>query len=301
MGLLAPFFATPEALLAARPVDAVLICTPTFAHGEGVQACLERGVHVLVEKPLAEAAPRAGELARLAAEAGVVHAVGYHLAYSPVFERARDLLAAGVLGRLSGYRSSLQHAEVLGPKRGWMFDRRKAGGGLVRNTASHLIFLLEWFFGTPARVSARTTSVHSTTIEDAVSATLEYPSGLVGAIEASWSVPGKAIMEVEIEVTGEFGRLAVGGSNIWLDLAGDSPRLAPGRHRIHASDIPTGGVYDLAPEAGGAAYYRQDRGFVEACLRRGTPRTPFDAAARAERVIDAIYASAEQGRGSLVA
>jgi len=147
MGLQAPFFTTLEALLAARPVDAALVCTPTFAHYAAVRACLERGVHVLVEKPLTESAARSQELAELAARVGAVHAVGYHLAYSPVFERARALLAEGAVGRVTAYRGRLSHAEVLGPKKGWMFDRARAGGGLVRNTASHLIFLLEWLFG----------------------------------------------------------------------------------------------------------------------------------------------------------
>jgi predicted dehydrogenase/nucleoside-diphosphate-sugar epimerase len=296
MGFLAPFFAGPEALLAARPVDAVFVCTPTFAHYDAARECLARGIHLLVEKPLADTGPRAEELAKLAAQVGVVHAVGYHLAYSPVFERARALVAGGVLGQVSAYRSWLQHAEVLGPKKGWMFDRLKAGGGLVRNTASHLLFLLEWCFGTPARVGAKTASVHSTAIEDTVSATLEYRSGLAGSIEASWSVPGKAIMEVGIEVTGELGSLAVTGRDIWLDLRAESSGFTPGRHRIHASDIACGGVYDLAPEASGAAYYRQDRSFIDDCLGRRESRTAFDAAARSERVIDAIYASAEQGR-----
>jgi len=114
MGLQVQFFHSLEELLAGRRVEAVLICTPTFAHYAGVRACLERGVHVLVEKPLTEAADRSRELEELAARAGVVHAVGYHLAYNPIFERARAMLAAGVLGEVRAYRSTLHHAEVLG-------------------------------------------------------------------------------------------------------------------------------------------------------------------------------------------
>jgi len=295
MGLTVPFFRSVQQLLAARRVDAVVVCTPTFTHDPIVRACLARGVHVLVEKPLAQDGGRARELADLAAAAGVVHAVGYHLAASPVFERARTLLEAGVVGPVRDYRAWLRHGEVLGPKRGWMFDRAQAGGGLVRNTASHVIFLLEWLFGSPARVDARTAAVHSTAIEDTVSARFEYASGLTGALEASWSVVGKPIMEVEVEVTGEAGTLRVGGTEVRLDLVRPSPPFAAGRHRVHASDLVQEGIYNLAPEASGAAYYRQDRGFVEACLAGGPTRTPFDMAARAEQVIDAIYRSAERG------
>jgi predicted dehydrogenase len=294
MGLTVPIFRSVDELLTSRPLDAVIVCTPTVTHYPIARACLERGVAVLVEKPLAEDARRAQELAALARAAGVVHAVGYHLAASPVFERARALLAGGVLGPPRGYRAWLRHAEVLGPKTGWMFDRARSGGGLVRNTGCHLVFLLDWLFGSPARVAARTESIHSRDIEDAMVATFDYPSGLTGRIEASWSVPGKPVMEVELEVEGERGRLRVGGSELVLEATNGTAR------RIHASELAEEGIYDLAPEAAGAAYYRQDRDFVEAC-RAGRPtRAPFELAARAERAIDAIYRSAAQGRPVLV-
>jgi predicted dehydrogenase/nucleoside-diphosphate-sugar epimerase len=295
MGLRAPFFPSLDALLATRRVDAALICTPTFAHAPAVEACLTHGVHVLVEKPLSERAERSLELAAVAERSGLVHAVGYHLAYSPLFERARALLQQDVLGPLRAFRATLAHAEVLRPKTGWMFDPSRAGGGLVRNTASHLIFLLEWFFGTPTRLTATTRRIHSASIEDAMMGDLEYAAGLHGTVEASWSIPGKDIMEVGIDVRGDRGRLAVGATDIWLDLDAPAGRFGAGRHRIHASDLPQEGVYDLAPEAGGAAYYRQDRDFLLACQQGTRPRTAFDIAARAERVIDAIYASAERG------
>ncbi|MGH7319119.1 MAG: NAD-dependent epimerase/dehydratase family protein [Candidatus Rokuibacteriota bacterium] len=301
MGLQAPFFPSLDELLAARRVDAALVCTPTSSHYDAVRACLTRGVHVLVEKPLTEVATRSQELADLADRAGRVHAVGYHLPYSPIFERARTLLTEGALGPLRAFQGTLAHAEVLGPKKGWMFDTARSGGGLVRNTASHLIFLLEWFFGIPARVTAKTTRVHSTSIEDAVSATLEYASGLIGTLEASWSVPGKTIMEVQLETRGDRGSLIVDGTNIWLDLNQPAPGLAAGQHRIHASGLRVEGVYDLAPDAGGAAYYRQDHGFVEDCREGRRSRTAFDVAARAERVIDAIYGSSERAGPVLLA
>jgi predicted dehydrogenase/nucleoside-diphosphate-sugar epimerase len=292
MGFAVPVFGSVEELLRRRRPDALIVCTPTVTHYPIVRAALASGVHVLVEKPLAEDAERARELAAAAAGAGVVHAVGYHLAASPVFEQARALLAAGVLGPVLGYRASLRHGEVLGPKTGWVFDPARAGGGVVRSTACHLIFLLEWFFGSPSRIEARTEAIHSRRIEDAASARFSYPSGLAGTFEASWSVPGTPLMEVEIEVEGERGRLRVGGNDITLELTAPAPPFPAGRHRIHASDLVQEGVYDLAPEAAGAAYYRQDQEFVAACLGGGPTRTPFDLAARAERAIDAIYRSA---------
>jgi len=65
-----------------------------------------------------------------------------------------------------------------------------------------------------------------------------------------------------------------------------------GHHRIHFSDIPATGVFDLAPEIGGDMYYTQDHDFIAGCLEGRVPWTSFLTALEVEKVIAAIYASA---------
>jgi len=295
LGLKARVLPSLQAVLDGEPVDTVFICTPTHTHAELVEACLARGLPVFVEKPLAERLERARALAAQAAAAGVVNAVGYLMAFNPVFERAHALLEAGALGRIQRYTARVAHGEVFGPKRGWLFDPARSGGGVVMNPTAHLLFLLQRWFGPPHRIVAETRRLYSTAVEDEATATLEYPSGLTGRLEASWSVPGKPILELAIAVTGEGGTLRATATELVVELTGPAAGLPAGRSVVHASDLPLEGVYDLAPDAGGAAYFLQDRAFIEAVRTGGQTRTGFAQAVEAEQVIDAIYRAAAHG------
>lgn len=250
---------------------------------------------MFVEKPLADRLLRAQELAGLAAQAGVVTAVGYFMAYSPIFERARDLLQAGFLGRANGYRATVAHGEVFTPKQGWLFDPARSGGGVVMNPTAHLLFLLHRWFGRPRRITATTRRLYSPEVEDEASATLEYADGLCGGLEASWSVPGKPILEIGIAVSGENGTLQATRDELTAELAEPRAGWSVGRSVLHVSDLPLDGIHDLAPDSGGAAYYLEDREFVEAVRASGPTRVDFATALEAERVIEAIYRSAARG------
>ncbi|MBN1885953.1 MAG: Gfo/Idh/MocA family oxidoreductase [Candidatus Krumholzibacteriota bacterium] len=73
-------------------VDAVSVCTPATDHVEAVTAAMERGVHVLVEKPIASSAAEGKKLVRLAAERGVCFQVGHIERFNGAYEAAARLL-----------------------------------------------------------------------------------------------------------------------------------------------------------------------------------------------------------------
>src|SRR5262245_56425327 len=98
MGFRIPVAPTLDALFAARPVDAVWVCTPPDSHLPVTRRCLEAGAAVFVEKPLAQSLDDAGALAALAAASPRPVACGYTLAFWPSFAAARWLLRAGVIG-----------------------------------------------------------------------------------------------------------------------------------------------------------------------------------------------------------
>ncbi|MEZ4650635.1 MAG: Gfo/Idh/MocA family oxidoreductase [Candidatus Eisenbacteria bacterium] len=80
---------------AGKPLpEAVSVATPTVTHEEVVLFCLERGLHVLVEKPIAHSVPAAERMNSAAREAGRVLAVGHVERFSPAFQAARHELAA---------------------------------------------------------------------------------------------------------------------------------------------------------------------------------------------------------------
>jgi predicted dehydrogenase len=204
MGFSIPCFTSLERALDALRPDAVVIATPTDTHADLALTAAARGVSVFVEKPLARDLESARELAGTLADSGITAACGYTLAYLPPFERVKELLEAGTLGDIEGFRASMQIGQVLGPKRGWMYDAARSGGGVLSNVASHALFLLHWYLGDAAEVRATTRSIH-TALDDEATVALRFADGASGELAASWSVPGLAMSRTTIEIWGSNG------------------------------------------------------------------------------------------------
>jgi predicted dehydrogenase len=89
-----------DALAAAGDVDAVLICTPDYAHREPAEVCFGAGMHCLVEKPLATNPEDAAAICRAARDAGKVLHLGFVLRYDPLAIKVRELIEAGAIGKV---------------------------------------------------------------------------------------------------------------------------------------------------------------------------------------------------------
>src|SRR4029077_19657193 len=275
--------------------EAVFICTPTHTHLAVVRECLVRKAHLFVEKPLATTRADAEQILQLADAAGVVHATGYVYAHLPIVEAAHDLVKRGVLGQLIGFSAHAYVSEVFGPKQGWFFQREQAGGGVVANMASHLLFILGWLFGPIRRVTASTRS-HFTSLDDSAQALLDFGNGTTGLLDASWSVPGTQMLDYGLTVDGRRGTLVLGRDRILLHLLAAAGGYEAGWNEIHASDLPPDQDSAVSPHIGGEAFYRQLTTFVRACQTRTQPFSSLTEALNTQRMIDGIYASAASGQ-----
>lgn len=278
-GLTAPIYEDVASLLAAHQLDAAIVCTPTFTHLSVVTALLERGIAVLVEKPLAQDLATCRALAKLAEEKKAVTAVGYSIAYDPIFNEALRLIPA--LGKLKNYTAWVEHAEVFGPKKGWLFQKAKSGGGVIINPAPHMLFFLLEAFGVPETVKAELRSPYSEGVEDEAVVSLTH-EGVSGVLKASWSVPNKPVLELALYVEGEKGSLAVNGDEILVETNGET-------RAIRRADISTEKVFELSPEARASNYLREDREFLEHVRTKTAPRHTIQNTLKVDRLIDAIY------------
>jgi predicted dehydrogenase len=293
-GLRAPLHPSIGALYAAGAPDAVFVCTPTHTHLPVVRECLQRPVHLFVEKPLATTLADAEAVARAGNDAHVAHAVGYVYAHLPVVGAAHDLLGRGVLGQLLRFSAHAYVSEVFGPKQGWFFQREQAGGGVVANMASHLLFILGWLFGPIRRVTASTRS-HFTAMDDSAQALLTFTGGVTGLLDASWSVPGSQMLDYGLTIDGKNGTLVLARDRILLHLIAAADGHEAGWSEIHASDLASDTAFDVSPHIGGEAFYRQLTTFVEACRSRTPPFCSLNEGLNTQRMIEAIYASATSG------
>lgn len=295
MGLHVPFYTSLEQMLDGTRPDAVFICSPTFAHYGPISVCLAQGINILIEKPVTERLERSEELVQLAEGSSSLSAVGYFFRHRRTFRKAKDMLDDGILGTVRSFSASCYHSEVFGPREGWLFDPKRSGGGVLINPTSHLFDLLYWYFGAPNEVRATTHRLHSLEVEDTATVILNYADGLSGRLEASWSMPNLPILKNTIEIHGEDGTMRITHHHLEVDLRLPSAGLPAGRSVMHKSCWPQADVFDLNPQAGGAAYYLQDRAFVRACLGRPDDRVvSLREAVDSERIIYAAYDAAQE-------
>jgi hypothetical protein len=211
------FFSDLEQMLDKADLDAVFVCTPPFSHLPIAQECVDRKVHVFVEKPLAESCQSAKKMASLVSSSDIVNATGYTLAHIPLYKKAKDMLAKGILGNIHRFGISVYFSQVLSRKKGWFYDKSKSGGGVVIDIASHLLFLVTWYFGLPRKIYALTLNFYSD-VEDCGSILFDYENGLTGILDANWSIPGYRLATITITEEGENGFTETTNDYIKLNL-----------------------------------------------------------------------------------
>jgi predicted dehydrogenase len=144
-----PAFAEPAELYKAAEVDAVVIATPHTLHHPMIMRALERGLHVLCEKPLACTPEEARDIAGAAAASGLTVTIGYQRHFDPGYLYMRDVIERGDLGELRAVSITCgQHWDEW-TRSGWRQVPELSGGGMLMDTGSHMVDLLCWLVGRP--------------------------------------------------------------------------------------------------------------------------------------------------------
>jgi predicted dehydrogenase len=177
-----------ETALRASEADAVYIATPVFLHAPQTIAALRAGLHVLCEKPMSLNYASAQQMVDAAQETGKTLGVAYYRRMYPKVERAREWILAGAIGRpVFVEATSHDNFNPTGTERAWLADPALAGGGPLRDIASHRIDLFNYLFGEPVRVSAHlSTLVHGFAVEDNATVMIEYAGGVRGVVDVRW-------------------------------------------------------------------------------------------------------------------
>jgi predicted dehydrogenase len=293
LGLDAPFCPSVEQMLDRTEVDAVFVCTPASAHLPTAQACVRKGIHVFVEKPLADTLENARKMYDLVKGTTLVHAVGYMKGHYPLYQHMRALVQRGTLGRIYQCHCTVYLSQVFRPPTGWVFSKESSGGGIIINSTCHLLFLLQWFFGNVRGVFARARSIHST-VEDVATVVLEFEDGVVASVGTSWAVPGYSVEHTQMLIIGERGTLHLTDDRARLFLNRADAAFPQGWTAFHRSEFDKAPV-DLSSEYGGEGYYNEDADFITCCANGSRPLVSWQEGLRVQEVIDAIYRSVDSG------
>ncbi len=177
-------FDEPEALLDAVKPDGVIVATPNVTHVTIGLACVARGIPALIEKPVADKVEDAIRLASAAQEAGVPLLVGHQRRYSPILQRAREIVKSGRLGKIVA-----AHGLAAFFKPQPYFDmawRRQAGGGPVLINLIHDIDILRFVLGEIVEVQAQASNgVRGFEVEDTAAVLLRFDSGALATLVVS--------------------------------------------------------------------------------------------------------------------
>jgi len=144
-----PGFADHLALLESARPDVVHICTPHHQHASVAVDCLERGVNVIVEKPLAHTLAEGRRLSDTAERSTAKIAVCFQNRYNPTVQAMHTMLRSGELGDVLGcFASVVWHRTAdYYRDRPWRGSWATGGGGLLMNQAIHTVDLVQWLMG----------------------------------------------------------------------------------------------------------------------------------------------------------
>lgn len=140
---------TWQEAVADPDVDLIDICLPDNMHYDVAKAALLAGKHVFCEKPLADTAVQARELADIAREKGVITRVGHAFPRNPVHDRAKEIIEAGEIGEIKMFKGC-QHVDMFGDPLApymWRANGDLAPTGIVGDTGSHVFSFMEFLVG----------------------------------------------------------------------------------------------------------------------------------------------------------
>ena len=196
-------------LLTHEPMDAVLISTPHHLHYSQVKQALQRELHVLVDKPLCLDAAQAEELVLLAQEKERILTIAYSYHYWSHFQKARQLVASGALGKITSVAclgaASATTSPVLDPS-SWYQDVEQSGGGSLASGGTHRVEAILWLTGLrPQRIYASMRGPQ-VGLDYQASLTLELEGGVVASLLNEAQGP---TWRLELSIYGKQGALFI--------------------------------------------------------------------------------------------
>ncbi len=216
-------YADPIKMINSGEIDAVIIATPHFTHTTLGIAALEKGLHLLVEKPISVHKADAERLIAAWEKGGskVQFAAMFNVRTTPLYIRLKQLLESGVLGKITRIHWTVTdwfRTQAYYDSGSWRATWKGEGGGVLLNQCPHQLDLWQWMFGMPDRVTAvaGVGRYHKIEVEDDVTAILEYNDGPTGVfVTTTGETPGSN----RLEIAGDGGKIVVekGATSIYFE------------------------------------------------------------------------------------
>lgn len=269
-----PTYGDYRQMLDREKLDGLSICTPPSSHARIAVDALQRGVHVLCEKPLSTSVKEARTMVKAARRSRRLLMTAFAWRFREPIRRARELVAAGEIGEPIICRNMFicRMPEIA---HGTHAQRGLSGGGVIMDNGSHSADMMRFVLGEVKNVSARMgIFLEEMELEDTAQILLEMESGAQAVVSISWATPVPREL-CELEIYGSRGSLLASGSRL--------------RYRVAEGDW-------VEPDLSGSLnpFDRETAHFV-ACLRgQEEPEVDGIAGLRAQEIVAAAYRSIEK-------
>jgi len=288
-------FSSYETFLKEAEVDAVSLVVPNFLHHGMVLGALDRGLHVLCEKPMALNTAEALEMQARVKASGRKFMIHFNQRFRAEHQYMRSLVASGDLGPIYYGTASWRRMRYIPRFGGWFTDKTRSGGGPLIDLGVHMIDLTRWIMGRPRVVSVSASTYNhiggrlaseqgkTFNVEDLASAFIRFDTGATLQLEASWALNFEERERIALELSGTLG----GFSSVTYDYKD--------KHLAVFREID-GVLTRTEPIRFPAEYENAQQHFVNAILNDTEPDATAEDGVEIMRILDAAYESAALGR-----
>jgi predicted dehydrogenase len=187
-------------------IDACIVAVPHYDHPRLAIACMERGIHVMVEKP-AGVYTKQVEQMNAAAEKhpDVVYAMMFNQRTNHIYRKMKELVDSGKYGRIRRTNwiiTNWYRTQAYYDSGAWRATWAGEGGGVLLNQCPHQLDLWQWICGVPKKIQAHLHygKWHDIEVEDDVTAYVEYENGATGVfITTTGDACGTNRFEVQMD------------------------------------------------------------------------------------------------------
>lgn len=296
-------------LLQRDDLDAVSVCVPNYLHAPTATAILERGMHVLCEKPLARTSQEAEAMVQAAIKANRVLQVVFNHRMREDVRVLKQAIDEGKLGSIYYAKASWMRRTGIPGRGSWFVNKEMSGGGPLIDLGVHVLDMALHLLGEPEVLTASASTYNELgklgrgvdkrarkfgtgstyDVEDLATAFLRLSTGGTLLLESSWATQSSASDDFGVTLYGTDGGAEIKVSNYTFE---DTLRIF-----VDVADVPA----VLQPRlTRGEGHMAVVRSFIEAIRGGNWSHYTGREGLRRTQIIDACYASALQGREVLL-
>ncbi len=199
-------FSSAEEMLESGMLEACVVAVPHYDHPKYAIACMEKGIHVMVEKPAGVYTKQVQEMNAVAQQhPEVVYGMMFNQRTNPVYRKMRELVQSGQYGqirRTNWIITNWYRPQAYYNSGGWRATWAGEGGGVLLNQCPHQLDLWQWICGMPKRVHSHLHYGlwHDIEVEDDVTTYVEYENGATGVfVTTTGDAHGTNRFEIQLD------------------------------------------------------------------------------------------------------